>query len=99
MTPSPATRLLCFSFRLSATSLPRSASTTRHSPHHRIQSSAPLTTAKKHVHVASSSLLAPGLPLLCSTLVALSLQVQGPAVQSRIGCACAAGIVAEGLSH
>ncbi|XP_025702697.1 uncharacterized protein [Arachis hypogaea] len=43
MIPSPATRLLCFSFRLSATSSPRSASTTRHSPHHRIQSSAPLT--------------------------------------------------------
>ncbi|XLR48316.1 hypothetical protein S83_032976, partial [Arachis hypogaea] len=63
MTPSPATRLLCSSSKLSATSSRRSASTTRHSPHHHIQSSAPLTG------------LPPSLPLLCSTLVAPSLQV------------------------
>ncbi|RYR29306.1 hypothetical protein Ahy_B01g053676 [Arachis hypogaea] len=60
----------------------------RHSPHHRIQSSAPLTTAKKHVHGPSSptaswsSVVSRHLQSPSSLLVVPSLQVQGPAVQS-----------------
>ncbi|KAL4394204.1 hypothetical protein AHAS_Ahas02G0128600 [Arachis hypogaea] len=70
----------------------------RHSPHHRIQSSAPLTTAKKaearprSIVAYCSSLFS---ALLCSSLLVVSValfsarrsipQVQGPAVQSRGG--------------
>ncbi|KAL1291420.1 hypothetical protein AAHE18_20G199500 [Arachis hypogaea] len=59
----------------------------RHSPHHRIQSSAPLTTAKKHVHGpskiehSSRLLVARRFRSPSFLLVAPSLQVQGPAVQ------------------
>ncbi|XLR23464.1 hypothetical protein S83_051364, partial [Arachis hypogaea] len=53
------------------------------SPPHPEQCATHPVHRRLNIEVASSSLLAPGLPLLCSTLVAPSLQVQGPAVQVR----------------